>query len=956
MTSDPLFRSPSAFGPNPGDFASHADAGGRAAGGAIALSRRPVTISVVICAYTEERWAEIRSAIASVATQVSPALECLLIVDHHPGLAERARRELSGCRVIESEGPQGLSGARNTGTAHARGEVVAFLDDDARAAPDWLARLAEAYERPEVVAAGGLVIPDWVDCRPDWFPPEFDWVVGCSHSGMPRAPEAVRNLIGANMSLRRDVLVEIGGFAEALGRSGANTAGCEETELCIRATGARPDATVWYDPGAVVRHKVPSSRGTWSYFLRRCLGEGRSKALVTSRAGSDRGLEAERAYLRSTIPLGVARSLGEAVHGRRSAALRAAAMVAGVGATAGGYAAAHVARLRATALGMLGPLIAFALWIFALSSPVHLDKMTDFGLLSVLPKVYFVAIALLCASFAVQVALRRTSGLVLGAHVAVLLLMFHATPTLLYHTLRYQWAWKHVAIIDYVILHHGVNLFQHNKLLVAYQDWPGFFSLNGMLTNGSGFTSALSYASWAPFVNEALYAGPLWMIFRELTTDRRVRWSALWIFYLGNWIGQDYFSPQGFAFFLYLVVIALVFSRLLRARGPGRRHQGRRARFAADVEVAPIARASEPLGRAEMISVCAVVLLCMVAIAASHQLTPFMVVGALVALWLFRRLRVRWLAAASIVIAVGWIALAARQFMAYNLPALSQGIGHFFANATVNQYNAGQASPDQLLIGQVDRVFTGLVIVLGLLGIVRRWRQGRLRELLPALLLVIVPGGALGANNYGGEVVFRVYLFALPFLAFFGATLFESTGQKALGWFRNLARAAVVFLMLGGFLVSYYGKERSNYFPPKEVQAVEAFYRQAPPGSLVITADGNIPWPLEGYNTYRNYLFATGSKASVREIVRHPVRTLSLDLSGPEPSYLVFATSDAYSVEMTGALPKGAYHHIEAAVLASPRFRVVLANPYVVVVTRPGTTKSAPRVVAGAGGSRTARR
>ncbi|MDA8297727.1 MAG: glycosyltransferase family 2 protein [Actinomycetota bacterium] len=956
MTSDPLFGAPSAFEPGPGGFAARADAGGRAGAGAITLSRRPVSISVVICVYTEARWEEIRAAVASVGAQLLPALECLLVVDHNPALAERARRELSGCAVIESEGPKGLSGARNTGTAHARGEVVAFLDDDARAAPDWLARLAEAYERPEVVAAGGLVIPDWVDSRPGWFPPEFDWVVGCSHSGMPRAPEAVRNLIGANMSLRRDVLVEVGGFAEALGRSGANTAGCEETELCIRATATRPDATVLYDPGAVVRHKVPPSRGTWSYFLRRCLGEGRSKALVTSRAGSEKGLAAERAYLRSTIPLGVVRSLGEAVHGRRSAALRAVALLAGVGATAGGYAAAHFSRIRAVAVGMLGPLVAFALWILALTSPVHLDKMTDFGLLSVLPRAYFVAIGILCASFVVQVALRRTSALVLGAHVAVLLLMFHATPTLLYHTLRYQWAWKHVAIIDYVILHHGVNLFQHNKLLVAYQDWPGFFSLNGMVTNGSGFTSALSYASWAPFVNEALYAGPLWMIFRELTTDRRVLWSALWIFYLGNWIGQDYFSPQGFAFFLYLVVIALVFSRLMRPSAPSRRGRARRVRLGGDVEVPPIATARPPLGRGELVSVGAVVVLCMVAIASSHQLTPFMVVGALVALWLFRRLRSRWLAAASIVIAVGWIALAARQFMAYNLPSLTQGIGHFFSNATVNEYNAGQASPDQLLIGHVDRAFTALVIVLGVLGILRRWRQGRLRPLLPALLLVIVPGAALGANNYGGEVVFRVYLFALPFLAFFGATLFESTGRAALAWFRNLARAAVAFFLLGGFLVSYYGKERSNYFPPKEVQAVEAFYHQAPPGSLVITADGNIPWPLEGYNTYRNYLFATGTKASVRQIVRHPVRTLSLDLSGPEPSYLVFATSDAYSVEMTGALPKGAYRRIEAAVLASPRFRVVLSNPYVVVVTRPGATKSAPPVVAGAGGVRGARR
>jgi glycosyltransferase involved in cell wall biosynthesis/GT2 family glycosyltransferase len=293
---------------------------------------------VLICAYTLDRLDVLSQAIDSVRTQSRPAHEIVLSVDHSPQLlAEAKRRWPEAVKLVENHEERGLSGARNSGVAACSGEVVAFLDDDALAVPDWLERLAEAYRDPSILGVGGAVRPAWVDGKPKWFPPEFDWVVGCTHSGMPRRRQAVRNLVGANMSLRREALLEVGGFRHELGRIGTIPAGCEETDLCIRIGQRWPESKILYDPAAAVNHFVPAARGTREYFTSRCRGEGRSKAVLAGLVGSDSGLEAERSYVRRTLPFGVLRGIGDALRGDPSGLSRAAMIVTGLSSTTAGY-------------------------------------------------------------------------------------------------------------------------------------------------------------------------------------------------------------------------------------------------------------------------------------------------------------------------------------------------------------------------------------------------------------------------------------------------------------------------------------------------------------------------------------------------------------------------------------------------------------------------------------------
>jgi glucosyl-dolichyl phosphate glucuronosyltransferase len=304
------------------------------------------SISVVICAYTEDRWDQICAAVDSVRAQSLPSSEIILVIDHNPALFQRTATAMRDVTVLENQQPQGLSGARNTGAARAQGDIIAFLDDDAVAHEDWLKFLADSYENPQIVGVGGLTLPRWQTARPAWLPEEFYWVIGCNYKGMAPSGAPVRNLIGANMSFRRAAfnLVE-GGFVTGIGRtSTGRPLGCEETELCIRLGQQAPGTMFVIDHRAMIWHYVSDGRCTVSYYLSRCFAEGISKAQVAASVGSGDGLSAERAYTTRTLPLGVLRGIRDLFRGDVAGAGRAAAIIAGLGMTAFGYARGKLAR------------------------------------------------------------------------------------------------------------------------------------------------------------------------------------------------------------------------------------------------------------------------------------------------------------------------------------------------------------------------------------------------------------------------------------------------------------------------------------------------------------------------------------------------------------------------------------------------------------------------------------
>ena len=283
-------------------------------------------VSVVICAHDDARFEWLAAAVASVFSQHPAPHEVVVVIDHNPDLLERAHDRFQDVRVVPNADTKGLSGARNTGIRNARGDVIAFLDDDAEARPGWLAGLRAAYDGSSILGVGGSIVPRWGSKAPAWFPDEYLWVLGCSYRGLPMRRAEVRNLIGCNMSFRRSVFEAVGGFRQSVGRGRGLPLGGEETELCIRATSALPGGTLVYEPAAVVDHRVPASRGRISYFLTRCYSEGISKAYVVKFVGRGAGMRSERRYLARTLTSGMARHL-LSVRSEGAAGIARAAMI-----------------------------------------------------------------------------------------------------------------------------------------------------------------------------------------------------------------------------------------------------------------------------------------------------------------------------------------------------------------------------------------------------------------------------------------------------------------------------------------------------------------------------------------------------------------------------------------------------------------------------------------------------
>jgi glycosyltransferase involved in cell wall biosynthesis len=293
--------------------------------------------SVIIATHTLQRTRALTEAVISAQGQDKPPLEVVVAVDNNTRLYDWVRKHLPCTVSVHNLGTPGASATRNVGARAAAGDILAFLDDDAVARPEWLQNLTAPLCRPTVVGVGGLVEPVWLGRPPKWMPEEFLWVVGASYRGLPSAAAPVRNVWSENMAVARSDFWAVGGFREGFGKTGLRSQP-EDTDFCIRLTNALNRGTWWYEPSARVGHTVPLSRSTLRFFVRRCYNEGQGKAEIATLLGRSEGLRDERRHATKTLPDGMRRELRLALAGREfAAAQRASAIGIGLGAAALGY-------------------------------------------------------------------------------------------------------------------------------------------------------------------------------------------------------------------------------------------------------------------------------------------------------------------------------------------------------------------------------------------------------------------------------------------------------------------------------------------------------------------------------------------------------------------------------------------------------------------------------------------
>jgi hypothetical protein len=302
----------------------------------VADGRTYPSVSVIIPTYTKARWDWLRACVASAKAQTVPALEIIVVVDHNPELLEEITRELPDVIAVPNIGGRGVSGARNSGVKASRGEVAAFLDDDAIATEDWLETLLKHIVKPGVVGVGCYSDGLWEDPCPAWFPGEFSWTIGVSYFGLPKAPTAVRNVWTCAMLVKRSAFEVVDGFREDFGKIG-NRSLPEDTDLCLRIAAVQENAVWMWDPAKVMKHRVPAGRATFGYLMSRCFLQGWGKAAMAHMDGFDESTSLERNYALRILPAGVGRGLADAARGDVSGLGRSGAIIAAFAVTVAGY-------------------------------------------------------------------------------------------------------------------------------------------------------------------------------------------------------------------------------------------------------------------------------------------------------------------------------------------------------------------------------------------------------------------------------------------------------------------------------------------------------------------------------------------------------------------------------------------------------------------------------------------
>ena len=558
--------------------------------------------------------------------------------------------------------------------------------------------------------------------------------------------------------------------------------------------------------------------------------------------------------------------------------------------------------------------LGIASWAYGVG---HVQRQTigSYGLLASANVWFLLGFAALLAGGLLEMGRPEPRTWLLGVYLASMIVAIYATVPILYGVPEYAWVYKHIGIAQ-ALGKYGLA----TDPLNIYEQWPVLFAAVASVS-GVSHVSSISFAAWAPLAFELADALLLLGIFRLLGADRRVAWLALFMYEgLIGWVGQDYLSPQAFGYLLWLGIVAILI-RWMLAMAPTHIKQGwiarARARFVTGL---PRPRASSSAQRTMAMMLVSVIYF---AIVAAHQLTPFFVlagVGALVVLGLLRR---GWLIL-LIMIAITGAYLASR----YSL--IVQQYGGLFSGSSVLQ-NAGGIKGifhDRATTVEIIRAYTAIsysIWPVALAAIALQWRTlGRVA--IPALL-AFSPFMIILAQDYGGEAIYRVFLFSAPWCVLLIAGMLVRLRSALWG----LVATCVCIVTLAVGLQGSYDQVSIDAFTPSELTASLWLYNHAPPGSLFVLPVDDFP-DLEtaNFNDYNLKVIPTkpNSLPDINEANIGEVQEW-IASQGYHTAYVVFSHSMAEYASFTG-LPYG-YAQMANVVRSRQGWSVIYHSPDVTI-------------------------
>jgi hypothetical protein len=554
-------------------------------------------------------------------------------------------------------------------------------------------------------------------------------------------------------------------------------------------------------------------------------------------------------------------------------------------------------------------------WAFGVSQ-IQRPAIGPYGVLASANAWFFLGLAALLAGMLAELSRTRPRTWLLGAFLGALIVAIHTTVPLLYGgTPEYAWVYKHVGVAQAFGQYHQVTDTSN-----IYQEWPALFTAVASISS-LGVAGPLTFAAWGPVAFELADALLLLGIFRLLTGDRRLPYLAVLLYEgLIAWVGQDYLSPQAFGYLLWLGVMAIIVRWLLvPVPVPCRwRLVNTTRQFLLRGRATP-ADASATM-RWVALALAAVIYF---AIVAAHQLTPYMAligVAALVVLGLVWR---GWLV-------LGLLAVIAIGFLAPRYGLITSQFGGIFSGGDVFENASGSQGilhkAAQLRTGEVVHVLAALMWLGAAAAIALRWRSlGRVA--LPAVL-AFSPFVVLGVQSYGGEAIYRVFLFSAPWCALLIAELIA----ELRGALRPLVSAVACTVALLAGLQGLYGPTAVYAFTPPELAASLWLYGHAPPGSLLILPADDFPGlEAANYAAYDFQIMPADPQNGASWLDEGNLGEVEqwIDSLGHPSAYVVFSKSMASYAGYFG-YPK-AYEQLAKAVGADSAWRVVYRNADVVI-------------------------
>jgi hypothetical protein len=568
-------------------------------------------------------------------------------------------------------------------------------------------------------------------------------------------------------------------------------------------------------------------------------------------------------------------------------------------------------RHSAHVLALLGAVTAWGLSL----AHIDLSHLGSYGLPPALPLLWYAALAVLVGGAVLAIwGPARPSGWVIAGYLLAIAVVLYVTIPAVASEPQYSWVYKHIGVVRFISLHG------HTRASIdIYNRWPGFFALAAAFAQLAGFKHLDAYVAYAEPLYAIIALLLVGAIAHATTRNTRVAGGAALIFLLTNWVGQTYFSPQAIAYVLALTVLLIVVSTL--STSTPRERLVSLVRFIVRRPQAA-AVALRPLSWSPRLSASILLALDFV-IAATHQLTPYILLIQIAVLVIVGLVRPRVVLVGMGVITVGYL-----------LPNIGFIDHHYGLFTSFDPFNNAQHAslgvpPDagKEFNAHTSQALTYLLWVSGVVASFVLARRGLTRDAAVVFVLAFTPFAVIFGNSYGGEATLRVILFSSP-----GCAILIAWGLATMK--RRLARLGLAAVLIGAmaalFVPAFFGATEVTIVPTADVKASEYFYAHAPPGSVLMLSSPDFPIRLAAnYDHFRGPVGDDTPSLLDTNMLRYKalgpaqIPTVIGLIEKYSPSgFLVFSGTQVQYALVFRLSPPGQLPALERAVAASPRFRL----------------------------------